>query len=193
MLGQAPDGRLWTAPIKGTRPRAADPALDAELIRELDSDPKEIAELTMIIDVERSDLGRLAIPGSVRLVQPPTVVSHESVHHRVATIEALLPAATPRAAILSAMLPSGSVTGAPKVRAMQIIAELEAHRRGVYTGAFGFLKHDGTLELGMAIRTLTVQGDAGEYFAGGGIVADSVPEREVEETSWKAVDYLRLT
>ena len=86
----------------------------------------------------------------------------------------------------------GTVTGAPKRRAMEVIAELEAERRGLYTGAFGFLKHDGTLELGMAIRTLTFQGDAGEYFSGGGIVADSVPEREVEETLWKAVDYLEL-
>jgi anthranilate/para-aminobenzoate synthase component I len=195
-LGQAvekADRLLWTSPIKGTRPRSTDPAADAALARELEEDPKEVAELTMIIDVERNDLGRLAIPGTVRLVRPPCVESHASVHHRVATIEARLAASVGRAELLRAMLPSGSVTGAPKVRAMEIIAELEAERRGLYTGAFGFLKHDGTLELGMAIRTLSIQGSRGEYFTGGGIVADSVPEREVEETLWKAADYLSLT
>ena len=192
-LAQAPDGLVWTSPIKGTRPRSADPIRDAALARELDEDPKEIAELTMIIDVERNDLGRLAIPGTVRLAQLPSVQSHASVHHRVATIEARLPRSVGRGELLGAMLPSGSVTGAPKVRAMEVIAELEAARRGLYTGAFGFLKHDGTLELGMAIRTLTIRGSSAEYFTGGGIVADSVPEREVEETSWKAADYLGLT
>jgi anthranilate/para-aminobenzoate synthase component I len=193
-LGQdASDGRIWTSPIKGTRPRSTDPAEDAALVRELDEDPKEVAELTMIIDVERNDLGRLAIPGSVRLVGPPGVQSHASVHHRVATIEARLPASVSRGGLLRAMLPSGSVTGAPKVRAMEIIAELEAQRRGLYTGAFGFLKHDGTLELGMAIRTLSMHESRAEYFTGGGIVADSVPQREVEETLWKAADYLSLT
>jgi len=192
-LGQGAEGLVWTSPIKGTRPRSASASRDAELARELDEDPKEIAELTMIIDVERNDLGRLAIPGSVRLARPPGVESHASVHHRVATIEARLPSTVSRADLLAAMLPSGSVTGAPKVRAMEVIAELEAHRRGIYTGAFGFLKHDGTLELGMAIRTLSIQGNRGEYFTGGGIVADSIPEREVEETLWKAADYLALT
>jgi anthranilate/para-aminobenzoate synthase component I len=192
-VAQAPDGLVWTSPIKGTRPRSVDPIRDAALARELDEDPKEIAELTMIIDVERNDLGRLAIPGTVRMAEPPSVQSHASVHHRVATVEARLPPATARGAVLSAMLPSGSVTGAPKVRAMEVIAELEANRRGLYTGAFGFLKHDGTLELAMAIRTLTIRGTSAEYFTGGGIVADSVPEREVEETLWKAADYLELT
>ncbi len=184
--------RVWTSPIKGTRPRSADQAQDRNLARELDEDPKEIAELTMIIDVERNDLGRLAIPGSVHLARPPSVEAHGTVHHRVATIEAELAGGVSRAKLLEAMLPSGSVTGAPKVRAMEIIAELEAHRRGLYTGAFGVIRHDGGVELGMAIRTLVVQGGAGHYFSGGGIVADSVPEREVQETLWKASQYLAL-
>lgn len=186
------DGRAWTAPIKGTRPRSDDPVRDAELARALDQDPKERAELAMIIDVERNDLGRLAEAGSVRLVEAPVVQSHPTVHHRVACVEAQLRPEVTRAELLSAMLPSGSVTGAPKVRAMEVIAELEPWRRGLYTGAFGVLRNDGTLELGMAIRTLSVRDGVGHYFAGGGIVADSVPERELEETLWKARPLMNL-
>jgi len=185
-LGLEPDGRAFTRPIKGTRPRAGDPARDLELMRSLDADPKERAELAMVIDVERNDLGRLAVPGSVRLTAPPAVETHASVHHRAATVEAkLLPGVT-REALLLALLPSGSVTGAPKIRAMEVIADLEPVRRGLYTGAAGFVREDGGLELGMAIRTVTLQGGRGAYFAGGGIVADSDPDREVEETLWKA-------
>jgi anthranilate/para-aminobenzoate synthase component I len=115
------------------------------------------------------------------------------VHHRAATIVGELRPEVTRAELLSAMLPSGSVTGAPKIRAMEVIAELEPVRRGLYTGAFGVLRHDGGLELGMAIRVLTVKGDRGRYFSGGGIVADSDPLREVEETLWKAAAMVRST
>jgi anthranilate/para-aminobenzoate synthase component I len=110
----------------------------------------------------------------------------------VATLRAALAPHISRAELLARMLPSGSVTGAPKVRAMDLIAELEAERRGLYTGAFGYLAHDGSVELGMAIRTLTVQAGIGHYWAGGGIVADSEPAREVEETLWKAEAILAL-
>jgi len=185
-------GSVLTSPIKGTRPRGATPAQDAELISELDSDPKERAELTMVLDVERNDLARLARPGSVELVAPPHVETHGTVHHRVATLRAALRASVTRADVLSGMLPSGSVTGAPKVRAMDLIAELEAERRGLYTGAFGYIAYDGTVELGMAIRTLSVRNGIGHYWAGGGIVADSDPEREVQETLWKAEALLGL-
>jgi anthranilate/para-aminobenzoate synthase component I len=179
-------GSIFTSPIKGTRPRGADPERNSELSRELDCDPKERAELTMVLDVERNDLARLARPGTVQLSVPPHVEAHGTVLHRVATLQAELRAEPTRSEILERMLPSGSVTGAPKVRAMDLIAELEAERRGLYTGAFGYLAHDGSLELGMAIRTLTVRAGEGHYFAGGGIVADSDPEREVQETLWKA-------
>jgi anthranilate/para-aminobenzoate synthase component I len=185
-------GAIFTSPIKGTRPRGADAERDAQLAHELDADPKERAELTMVLDVERNDLARLALPGTVRLAVPPHVETHGTVHHRVATLCAELRPGLTRSEILERMLPSGSVTGAPKVRAMDLIAELEAERRGLYTGAFGYLAHDGRLELGMAIRTLTVQGGVGHYWAGGGIVADSDPEREVQETLWKAEALLRL-
>ena len=147
----------------------------------------------MVIDVERSDLGRVARPGSVRLAEAPSVESHPTVHHRVATVEATLRADVSREELFRAMLPSGSVTGAPKIRAMELIAELEPARRGLYTGAFGVIRQDGSVELGMAIRVMTVQGNRGEYFSGGGIVADSDPAREVEETLWKASALVRTT
>jgi anthranilate/para-aminobenzoate synthase component I len=185
-LATEPGGRVETWPIKGTRPRGSDAPRDAELERDLDRDPKERAELAMVIDVERNDLGRVAERGSVRLLGAVRVETRGNVHHRVARVAARLAPGTSRTALLEAMLPSGSVTGAPKIRAMELSAGLEPHRRGLYTGALGFLRHDGSLVLAMAIRTLTVVGGDGHYFAGGGIVADSDPERETEETLWKA-------
>lgn len=186
------DGGVLTSPIKGTRPRHEDPTEDARLALELSKDPKECAELTMIIDVERNDLGRVAELGTVRLFAAPEVVALPSVHHRVASVSARVPPGLGRAELMQALLPSGSVTGAPKRRAMQLIRELEPHRRGLYTGVVGFVRHDGGLELKMAIRTLSVRDGIGHYFAGGGIVADSVPSREVEETLWKAERLLCL-
>jgi anthranilate/para-aminobenzoate synthase component I len=184
-------GLIFTAPIKGTRPRGRDAVADAALARELEADPKERAELTMIIDVERNDLGRIALPGAVRVVGPPRVVTHRTVHHRVAWLSARARPDVSREAVLAAMLPSGSVTGAPKVRAMEVIAALEPRRRGLYTGAFGCVAHGGRLTLAMAIRTAVLVGSEGEYFTGGGIVADSDPERELEETRWKAAQLQR--
>lgn len=184
-------GALYTAPIKGTRPRGADAITDRELVTELDRDPKEVAELTMILDVERHDLGKVAEVGSVRVVDGPRVVTHRTVHHRVALLRAIARAGATREEVLASMLPSGSVTGAPKVRAMEVIARSEEARRGLYTGGIGFVAHDGSVTLSMAIRTAVMNGDEGEYWAGGGIVADSDPAREVEETRWKALQLLR--
>ena len=186
-------GKLTTSPIKGTRPRSGDAETDRRLAEELEHDPKERAELTMIVDVERNDFGKVAEIGSVQLALSPRVVSLPSVHHRVATIEAQLRPDVDRAGLLRAVLPSGSVTGAPKRRAMELIADFEPHRRGLYTGVVGFIRHDGGLELKMAIRTLVCRGSVGHYFSGGGIVADSVPAREVEETLWKASELFHLT
>lgn len=180
-------GALLTAPIKGTRPRGKDAIEDRALAEELDRDPKERAELTMIVDVERNDLGRIAVPGSVRVTALPHVVTHRTVHHRVACVAARARPDLTRDDVLRAMLPSGSITGAPKVRAMEVIAALEPRRRGLYTGAIGHIAHDGGLTLSMAIRTAVLVGDEGEYWTGGGIVADSDPAREVEETRWKAL------
>jgi anthranilate/para-aminobenzoate synthase component I len=191
-LDLSASGALLTSPIKGTRPRGESEARDQALALELDADPKERAELTMVLDVERNDLARLSRPGSVQLAVPPHIEPHGTVLHRVATLRAELRPGVTRGELLERMLPSGSVTGAPKVRAMDLIAELEANRRGLYTGAFGTLAHDGSLELGMAIRTMTVRDGQGHYWAGGGIVADSDPEREVQETLWKAEALLGL-
>ena len=191
-LAVTPDGRLVTSPIKGTRPRGADAGSDARLIRELDLDPKENAELAMIMDVERNDLGRVARVGSVRVLAQPHVVTLPTVHHRLATIGARLRSDVTRRELLEATLPSGSVTGAPKIRAMEVIAKLEPARRGLYTGALGMLAHNGGLRLSMAIRTLTVRGGRGHYYSGGGIVADSDPRREVRETVWKAAPVAAL-
>ncbi len=185
-------GRVVTEPIKGTRPRGADASADRALARELALDPKEQAELAMVVDVERNDLGRIARTGSVRVLGAPRVRTFGSVHHRVATVAADLRADLGRKDVLSAMLPSGSVTGAPKVRAMEVIAALEPVRRGLYTGAIGYVAHDGSMRLAMAIRTLTARGSVAHYFSGGGIVLDSDPGREVIETRWKAVQVLSL-
>jgi len=185
-------GYAATRPIKGTRPRHADLARDRALAEELDTSEKERAELAMVIDIERSDLGRLAQPGSVRLEAPPSVVTLPTVHHRHALVTARLRAGVGRAEVLHALMPSGSVTGAPKVRAMDLIRELEARRRGLYTGALGALYTSGQLELSMAIRCLVLRGGSAEYFSGGGIVADSDPAAEVQETLWKAEQLLSL-
>jgi anthranilate/para-aminobenzoate synthase component I len=190
LLRTFPDGRVWTTPIKGTRPRGSDAASDDAKVRELENDPKERAELAMVVDVERNDLGRIARPGTVRQLGDPAVHTHATLHHRSVDLVAHVRPGVTRAELFRAMIPSGSVTGAPKVRAMELIAELEAERRGLYTGAIGSVAHDGTVELSMAIRTLTLREGVGRYFAGGGIVADSDPEREVDETRWKALQVL---
>lgn len=185
LLEQRVDGRLLTSPIKGTRPRGRDLQADRHLAQELAEDPKEHAELSMVIDVERNDLGRVSSVGSVR-VRSPRVVAQGPVWHRRADVIGRVRSGVTRAELLLAVLPSGSVTGAPKIRAMEVIAELEAERRGLYTGGFGILNHRGELQLAMAIRTLSMRDGIGHYFSGGGIVADSQPSREVEETHWKA-------
>lgn len=185
-------GRLLTSPIKGTRPRGPDAERDRALASDLSKDPKEHAELSMVVDVERNDLGRIAQTGTVRVVGAPRIETFGTVHHRVASVVARLRPGVARTELLEAMLPSGSVTGAPKVRAMEVIATLESERRGLYTGAVGSLGHDGSLRLAMVIRTLTRRRGIAHYFAGGGIVVGSNPDREVLETRWKAAQLERL-
>lgn len=193
-LEALPDGRLTTVPIKGTRPRGTDLASDEALARELARDEKERAELLMVVDLERNDLGRIARAGSVRVPFHPRVERFPSLFHRLADVRAELRPGVTRAELVRAMLPSGSVTGAPKRRAMHVIASLEAHRRGLYTGAYGYVGRDGRLVLSIAIRTLTVQTATGEghYHSGGGIVFGSDPRREVEETRTKALQVAAL-
>ena len=185
-LDYSASGVVRTRPIKGTRPRHADPLVDQKLRNELDSSEKERAELAMVVDIERNDLGRISVPGSVRLTRAPHVTSYPTVHHREAEIEAQLRPEVTREQLLLATMPSGSVTGAPKVRAMDLIAASEAERRGLYTGALGYISPSGAMRLSMAIRVLSLRGSEAHYYAGGGIVADSSPKQELEETLWKA-------
>ena len=178
--------RVDTRPIAGTRPRGSDAAQDAALIRELIEHPKERAEHVMLLDMERNDLGRIAAPGSVRVDELMVVESYTHVHHIVSNVTAgLRPGVTP-AGVIRAVFPGGTITGCPKVRCMQIIAELEQAPREAYTGAMGYLNLDGSMDLNILIRTLVQKGRRLEFRAGAGIVADSVPERELEETRAKA-------
>jgi anthranilate/para-aminobenzoate synthase component I len=185
--------RVITAPIKGTRPRGDDARTDELQRRALDADPKERAELTMVIDLERNDLGRVARVGSVRVPAVPRIETSRTVHHRVADVCAELREGVGLGAVFAAAFPSGSVTGAPKVRAMEVIAQLERDRRGIYCGAVLRVGRDGHARAAMAIRTIVVDKSRSTavYQAGGGIVADSDPHREVTETRWKARQVLR--
>src|SRR5438128_7361226 len=182
--------RVETRPIKGTRPRGDGPSHDVALAAELLHDPKERAEHVMIVDLERNDLGRVCEVGTVTVERYAAVESHPTVHHLVSTIAGRLRADVGLADLLRATFPGGSITGAPKVRAMEIIRELEAWPRGPYTGAFGFLDPRGDLELGLAIRTAIVGGGVVRYHAGGGIVADSDAGREGAE-AWLKTAALR--
>ncbi|MBE3096872.1 MAG: aminodeoxychorismate synthase component I [Planctomycetes bacterium] len=186
-------GRVVTRPIKGTRPlEPQDEAFNRRMREELLASEKDRAELVMIVDLERNDLGRVAAYGSVRVTEPRTVEAYAAVYHTVATVEGRLHQGRDVADLLKATFPGGSITGAPKVRAMQIIAELEPTRRSVYTGAVGYLRPPSESEpaggcaLNIAIRTLLAAGDAVHIQVGGGIVADSDPEAEFQETSHKA-------
>ncbi len=177
-----------TRPIKGTRPRdPADIARDAALREELLASAKDQAELTMIVDLLRNDLGRVSEYGSVRVLEPRAVEQHPTIWHTVATITARLRQDAGLAEILAALCPGGSITGAPKIRAMQIIEELEPTRRGLYCGNIGIIAPQAkSLALNIAIRTILFQNDHAYVHAGGGIVADSDPAHEYEETLHKA-------
>ena len=177
------DGRrVVTRPIKGTRPRGATPEEDARLKEDLETSAKDHAELLMITDLERNDLGRVCTPGSVRVRDLAKVETYPQVHHLVSTIEGELAQGRDVVDLLQATFPGGSITGAPKVRAMQIIRELETHAREVYCGAIGYVSANGKAQFNVAIRTLIVKDKTAYFWGGGGIVADSDPEKEYEET-----------
>ncbi len=189
-----------TRPIAGTRPRAvegdADGDDDAARIRDLVGNPKERAEHVMLIDLERNDLGRVCVPGSVEVDELMTVESYAHVHHIVSNVRGRLRSDATPGDVIRATFPGGTITGCPKVRCMQIIAELEQVGRGAYTGAFGWLGRDGDLDLNILIRSAQVEGlgDSGStlrFRTGAGIVADSDPRRELDETRDKARGMLR--
>jgi para-aminobenzoate synthetase component 1 len=176
--------RIVTRPIKGTRPRSPVPEHDRRLAAELAASPKDRAELTMIVDLERNDLGRVCRYGTVQVIDPMAVESFAQVHHLVATVEGRLRPEVAPVDVIRAVFPGGSITGAPKIRAMQIIDELEPTRRGLYTGSIGYFSR-GTSGFNIAIRTMTVEGNRAAFQVGGGIVADSDPDAEYEETLHK--------
>ncbi|HHN46257.1 MAG TPA: aminodeoxychorismate synthase component I [Planctomycetes bacterium] len=177
---------VTTRPIKGTMRRGRSPAEDDALRRQLAGSVKDRAELTMIIDLERNDLGRVCRPGSVAVPDIYRLETFPHVHHLVSTVRGELREDAGIGALLKAVLPGGSITGAPKVRAMEIINELEPARRSVYTGVIGWMDASGNAELNVAIRTIMCEDGRAWFPAGGGIVADSLPEREHEETLHKA-------
>lgn len=181
--------RIDTRPIAGTRPRQG--GADAPAIAELTGSPKEQAEHVMLIDLERNDLGRLCEPGTVTVDEFMVVESYAHVHHIVSNVSGQLRTEVTPGAVIRALFPGGTITGCPKVRCMQLIGDLEGKGRGAYTGAIGCLGQDGSLDLNILIRTMTLQGGAIELRAGAGIVADSDPLCELEETRAKARGLLR--
>lgn len=171
-----------TRPIKGTRPRSADPKEDARLASELAASEKDLAENVMIVDLERNDLGKVCGFGSIRATELMAVESYPTVHHLVSTVTGRLREDMDSVDLISACFPGGSITGAPKIRAMEIINELEPVRRGVYTGSIGSVGFDGSVNLNIAIRTAIIKQGACHFHVGGGIVADSDPAAEYQET-----------
>jgi para-aminobenzoate synthetase component I len=180
------DGHVEARPIKGTRPRGVGPEHDAALALALAESDKDRAENVMIVDLLRNDLSRVCEPGSVRVPELFALEHYATVHHLVSTVVGDLVPTQDAADLLRAAFPGGSITGAPKVRAMQVIAELEPTRRGVYCGAIGYWSVTGALDTSIVIRTHLVLGDVVYFQAGGGIVADSEPEQEYRETFDKA-------
>ena len=177
---------ITTRPIKGTRPRSRDPVRDEQLAFELQTDPKELAELVMITDLERNDLGQICEYGSVTVTQLVQLERFPQVFHLVSTIEGMLRPGVDALDAVRACIPGGSISGAPKRRACEIIQELEPCPRGIYTGLIGYFDDSGDAAFSLAIRTMVLEGEDLHFSVGSGITAGSVPAREYEETLHKA-------
>jgi anthranilate synthase component 1 len=186
LLVRVEGDRITTHPIAGTRPRGATPAEDAQLAYNLERDPKERAEHVMLVDLGRNDLGRVARPGTVAVTKYMEVERYSHVLHLVSHVEARLKPECDALDALRSIFPAGTLSGAPKVRAMQLIAEAEKERRGLYGGAVGYLGYDGNLDTAITIRSAVLKDDLVHLTVGAGIVARSVPEMEYEETEHKA-------
>ena len=186
LLVQVDRDKLTTHPIAGTRPRGATPAEDAILAEQLQRDPKERAEHVMLVDLGRNDLGRVARPGTVTVSKYMDVERYSHVLHLVSHVEAKLRPELDALDALRAVFPAGTLSGAPKVRAMQLIAAAEGERRGLYGGAVGYLGYDGNMDTAITIRSAVLREGRAHVHTGAGIVAGSVPEREFEETEHKA-------
>jgi len=178
--------QVQTRPIKGTRPRGDDPARDEVLRQELYNSEKDRAELLMIVDLERNDLGRVCKIGSIKVPELFCLETYATVYHLVSTVTGILPEDKDIFDVLQASFPGGSITGAPKIRAMEIIEELEPVKRSIYTGSIGYIGFDGDADLNIVIRTFLIKKDRAYFQVGGGIVADSDPASEYQETLDKA-------
>jgi para-aminobenzoate synthetase component 1 len=185
-------GQVTTRPIKGTRPRGPTRVEDDALRAALRESEKDRAENLMIVDLLRNDLGKVCRPGSIRVPELFKVESFATVHHLVSTVTGELRADSDALQLLRSCFPGGSITGAPKRRAMQVIAELEPDRREVYCGSIGWIGYDGAMDSSIAIRTLLWSDSRVRYWAGGGIVADSELQSEYRETFAKAAAFFRL-
>lgn len=190
-LVQVHDGRVLTRPIAGTHPRHADSEEDAKLKANLIAHPKERAEHVMLVDLERNDLGRVCVPGTVIVDELMAVATYQHVHHIESTVTGRLRDGITPVELIKALFPGGTITGCPKVRTMQIIRELERTPRGAYTGSMGYINLDGDLDLNILIRTLSLSAQQLTFSAGAGIVVDSDPLRELAETRAKAKGLLR--
>lgn len=184
-------GLAQTRPIAGTRPRDDNADADHALAEELLQHPKEQAEHIMLLDLERNDLGRICVPGSIEVDEMMTLESYQHVHHIVSNVRGRLRENITPADVIRAVFPGGTITGCPKVRCMEILAELEQTPRAAYTGSIGYINRDGSLDFNILIRTMIRDGDEITLRAGGGIVADSVAQAELAETRAKAKGLLR--
>ena len=198
LVGSSPEvmvrvvgGKVTVRPLAGTRPRGADQDEDRRLAEELLADPKERAEHVMLVDLGRNDVGRVAQYGSVQLSDVMTIERYSHVMHISSNVDGRLAEGRDAFDALRACLPAGTVSGAPKVRAMEIIDELEPHRRGPYAGAVGYVDFNGNMDTCIALRTIVVQDQSAYVQAGAGIVADSVPQSEYQETLSKARGLLK--
>ncbi|NIZ15582.1 aminodeoxychorismate synthase component I [Phaeobacter sp. HF9A] len=180
------DGVIETRPMKGTQPRSADPAEDVRRREFLKSDEKNRAENLMIVDLLRNDISRVAETGSVHVPELFSVESYATVHQMVSLVRAKLAAGSGLADIFAALYPCGSITGAPKIRAMEVLADLEPFARDIYCGSIGWAAPDGRAEFNVAIRTVMLEGEAATFNVGGGLVWDSTAPSEYEEALWKA-------
>jgi para-aminobenzoate synthetase component 1 len=180
------DGVVRTHPIKGTRPRGADPAADRTLAEELRADPKERAENVMIVDLMRNDLSRVSAPATVTVERLLEVETYPTVHQLVSSVAGRLAPGTTVGSLLAATFPAGSMTGAPKLSAMSVLHTLEQEPRGVFSGCFGWVGFDGSADLAMVIRSIVVHPGGAYVGAGGGITWLSRPDAEVREVGWKA-------
>ncbi len=190
------NGIVETRPIAGTRPRDNDPQSDAALAKELLAHPKEQAEHIMLIDLERNDLGRVCRPGTIEVDELMVLESWQHVHHIVSNVRGELDRNKSPIDVLRSVFPGGTITGCPKVHCIEILAELEQQARGAYTGSLGYINNDGSMDFNILIRTMVRDKQADNnkitFRAGGGIVSDSIAEKELAETRAKAKGLLKI-